>query len=196
MKAILFSLAVAGCLVGAVGTAQADDRLPVTVGTPAGTTYGSIGPGGVSVGSTGYAYGTPGYTYGTPGYTYGTTGYTTVGPNGVTYSNPAGYTTFGSSGVSHYPSTYGYAPGYRTTYGYAAPTYSGYTGSTYAMPAYGTGYSTGYATGYAPATYASYGSYAGSTYGYSGYGHYNPCCDPCRGGLFGNGGFLGTGLFR
>jgi hypothetical protein len=89
--------------------------------------------------------------------------------------------------------------------------YGSYGAATYAQPiSYGySTYSTAPARCYGVYTYNPYShsSSYDAGYGYAGYatptsyGYGGGCgggcgCDPCGGGLFGRGGFLGTGLFR
>jgi hypothetical protein len=71
-----------------------------------------------------------------------------------------------------------------------------YPTTTYPTVTYpaGTAYPAGYSTGYVyPTGYAHPAGYYAQPYGYS---SYNAWYCHCRSGLFGRGGFLGTGLFR
>jgi hypothetical protein len=185
-----FGLSAVVLVLAAAAPARADDLIgaganvgPVGasagIGTnrgyysPYGTTYGTgagvnVGPIGASAGVGANRYAPYGTTYYGTQPAYGTYGtYGTYGGTG--YAAPA-YGTYGSYGTAYGGTAYG-GTAYGSTY---APAYSGYAGSGYAVPA----------------------SYGGSVYAGSGCCAPVTCCDPCRGGLFGNGGFLGTGLFR
>jgi hypothetical protein len=96
--------------------------------------------------------------------------------------------------LAAYPSTtWAHVPTYSSTW----PTYRGstYPSGSYAYPTYSTSYAyPSYSYAYPSYSYSyaypSYGTYA-YPYGYSSYSW-----PRYRSGLFGRGGFLGTGLFR
>ncbi len=188
MTRVFCTIALLACVaLIAAPAAQADD---VNVNLP-----------GVRVNGTSYGTNVPTTTYSTPIGSVSTTGYPTgynnygYYPTGYpnTYVGTPAYGTYSTYGT--YPSVgysrYGYTGGYAyPTSGYAYPT-SGYAYQTgYSYPTTGYAYpTTGYAyptTGYAP-------SYVGTSY--AAYGADSYYCR-CQSGLFGHGGFLGTGLFR
>jgi hypothetical protein len=158
------------------------------IGGTGASTGANVGPGGVGVGanvgqnaysSGGYYYNGQRYDSNTPGYNPNMigTGYNTGYYNNQMYGTgyntgyAGGYSSGGySSGGYMQPTAYSMGSGYYGAHGRMwNPHNSGYTGG---------------------ATYFSESNLGGC-------GCQPVRCDPCaRGGLFGNGGFLGTGLFR
>jgi hypothetical protein len=169
-----------------VHPALADDGTGVHVGVGAG-------PNGVGVGAGAGINGT------------GVSTGAGIDGNGVHAGAAAGSGAYGNGNGYYLDGRYysgEYRPREMTSASYTYST--GYDGSGHRRYGYGEGHSDSGGRGWSPrnsgytgggatgeTTYSSYG------YGY-GYGSGSSCgCDPCsRGGLFGHGGFLGTGLFR
>lgn len=176
------AIALAVVAVGSLFLARpalADDGTGIHVGAGAG-------PNGVGVGAGAGINGT------------GVSTGAGIGANGAYVGADAGRGAYNNSGGyyldgRYYPGTYD-----RTTMQPASYTYStgGYYNSGYSS---GYSYGNGYGSRGWNARNSGYTGSSSNTYsGYSsGYGSSSNCgCDPCRSGLFGHGGFLGTGLFR